>query len=179
MNVGNWPNSEQMKTDTKQLIEIVGIFGVVASLVFVGMQFVFDRRVAIAGQYQSRAELRVQGILGQLDNEDLISDRANGWEQNRPGWWNEEIEHIFVQSEDSMATIARRQAQWEIFAVNMDNNYYQYKQGLLEEHIWEDFRQSITDVMRNPMRKAYYVNLSLPSLDEVIDEIVVEIDDSE
>ena len=42
-----------MKTDMKQIIEILGMFAVVASLIFVGQQLMLDRRVAIAHQSQS------------------------------------------------------------------------------------------------------------------------------
>lgn len=45
-----------MKASKKELVEIVGIFAVVASLIFVGMQLQLDRKVALAEQYSNRAE---------------------------------------------------------------------------------------------------------------------------
>ena len=45
-----------MRTSKKDIVEIVGIFAVVASLIFVGMQLMLDRKVALAEQYFNRAE---------------------------------------------------------------------------------------------------------------------------
>ena len=45
-----------MKGSKKELVEIVGIFAVVASLILVGMQLQLDRKVALAEQYSNRAE---------------------------------------------------------------------------------------------------------------------------
>ena len=45
-----------MNAKQKEVVEIVGIFAVVASLIFVGMQLMLDRKVALAEQYFNRAE---------------------------------------------------------------------------------------------------------------------------
>ena len=45
-----------MKIDNKALVELVGVLTVTASLVFVGMQLMLDRKVAIAEQYFNRTE---------------------------------------------------------------------------------------------------------------------------
>ena len=45
-----------MKTSKKELAEIVGIFAIVASLIFVGLQLRLEHKVAMADQYFNRAE---------------------------------------------------------------------------------------------------------------------------
>ena len=47
-----------MQSDTRKILEIVGVLSVVASLLFVGMQLLLDRRITTAEQYQNRAESR-------------------------------------------------------------------------------------------------------------------------
>ena len=41
-------------------MQVVGIFSVVASLVFVGLQMIQDREIALAGQYQERSAIAVE-----------------------------------------------------------------------------------------------------------------------
>jgi hypothetical protein len=168
-----------MSIDKRSVLELMGVLSVVASLIFVGMQLMLDRRVAIAGQYQNRSDLRLQSVLSQFENSDYIQDIAKSWEIDRPGWWNDEIESNFTRGKDSMSAIVRRTLRWETFAVNMDNNYYQYGQGLLENHIWANYRQQIKNILiDDSARRAYYAELSvtLPSLSELLIKLTEEID---
>ncbi len=41
-------------------MQVVGIFAVVASLIFVGLQMIQDREIALAGQYQERSATAVE-----------------------------------------------------------------------------------------------------------------------
>ncbi len=41
-------------------MQVVGIFAVVASLIFVGLQMIQDRKIALAGQYQERSAMAVE-----------------------------------------------------------------------------------------------------------------------
>jgi hypothetical protein len=164
-----------MKISNTRIIELLGIFGVVASLVFVGMQLMLDRRIAIADQYQARTELRMQILLGQFENDGFIRDFAARWETNRPNWWNAEVENAFVEFDVSMAFLFRLTISREMYLITMDNNYYQYQQGLLEQSVWDGMREVLGRSERNSMLRAFSQGLNLPSLNEVIDEISTEI----
>ena len=43
-----------------------------------------------------------------------------------------------------------------MFIVLMQNNYYQYEQGFLEEEVWSDMRQTLKDSLREPYNKRTY-----------------------
>ncbi len=50
-------------------MQVVGIFAVVASLVFVGLQMMQDREIALAGQYQERSATAVEYWNGLAQSE--------------------------------------------------------------------------------------------------------------
>ena len=167
-----------MKIESRQLIEIIGIFGVIASLIFVGMQLLLDRRIAIANQYQTRAELRLQAEQSQFQNENYIAVEAARWESQRPPWWDDEVEKIYRESGESMLNIRRDLLAFDNFRIIMDNNIYQYKQGLLEEENWLSFRQSIKNVLQTDSIRSAYLSRtsSLSNLDEMVRELNAEIE---
>ena len=164
-----------MKIDTRLAIEIIGILSVVASLVFVGMQLVLDRRVAVAEQFQNRAELRLQFRLGQFENDKFMQDLAKNWENNRPRWWNEDVEAAFIQENEPMETWVRRSTAWELFLITIDNNCFQHQSGMLEDDMWLSMRETLKRQQRNPVREAFHQGISLPCLNSVFDEISTEI----
>lgn len=59
-----------MKTSKKYIVEIAGIFAVVVSLIFVGMQLQLDRKVALADQYFNRAESAKADRRALLESDD-------------------------------------------------------------------------------------------------------------
>ena len=76
-----------MKTNQARLFEFIGVIAVVLSLLFVGMQLMFDRRVAMGEQYFNRAEARRADIRSRIESDAYMSDRVNRWENgDRPGW---------------------------------------------------------------------------------------------
>ena len=61
-----------MKREVVQdLIQSLGMIGIIGSLIFVGLQMQQTQRIAIAGQVQARAEIAVDrtlsGLEGNLD----------------------------------------------------------------------------------------------------------------
>ena len=59
-------------TKLKDWIEVVGIFALVASLVFVGMQMKQTQDIAIAEQYQARAIYGADHVSAFAENETLL-----------------------------------------------------------------------------------------------------------
>ena len=57
-----------MKREVVQdLIQFLGMIGIIGSLIFVGLQMQQTQRIAIAGQVQARAEMAVDRILSGLE----------------------------------------------------------------------------------------------------------------
>ena len=57
-------------------MQIIGIFALVASLIFVGLQMKQSQDIAIAAQYQSRADTALEYYLAQMQSDQALSSRG-------------------------------------------------------------------------------------------------------
>ena len=154
-----------MRLIRSQIIEIVGLISVVASLLFVGFQLYLDRKLAIATQYAARAESVKSDYRAQLESEAYLSAQGVLWRNgNRPPWWTEEmekrIESAGYTAEQFMALYRNN----EMTIVQFDNLYFQYQQGFLSEDFWNSTLDTIRFVVStNEITAAIYLN-RLPRL---------------
>ena len=102
----------------KEIAELVGLAAIIASLVFVGLQLKQSQEIALANQYQARAEATQQLSLTHLEagyvpfTPELRRGVENG-----------------ASTEDVQTML------W--LWIQMDNHYYQYQNGFLEEDAWQ------------------------------------------
>ena len=104
----------------ERIINVIGILGVIGSLIFVGLQMEQSQKIALAAQQQSRTEVLVD-IIGGFDEGgssfvEYISGIIDG-----------------TYSED---TTTVRDATWQIWML-YENDFLQYKLGLMDPKIWE------------------------------------------
>ena len=122
-----------MKISNRQLAELIGIISVVASLIFVGLQLMLDRQVAIAAQFHNRSELGHNDLVSRFENEPYIRMQAqqleNGFE---PTWWNPEIEKYRSERKLTLEDIVRLELLLRNEFLRYNNNYYQYSRGLID-----------------------------------------------
>ena len=70
---------------------IIAAIAVVASLVFVGMQLMLDRKVAIAEQYFNRTESVKEDRRMKMVSEAYLQYKEEAWAiGRRPQYWNED-----------------------------------------------------------------------------------------
>ena len=163
-----------MRIDKRQFIEIVGILGVIASLLFVGMQLVLDRRVSLGVQYHARAESRMSTLRAELESEAVISDMVYRWESGiKPPWWNEELETEFESY--PIQGLVVRIIQDNISREQIENIYFQYKQGLYPESEWQQIRSQLKSFLRQPLKRAVFPNGSA-EWQNLLNELIAEID---
>ena len=167
-----------MKINQKILFELASVFAVSASLLFVGMQLYLDRQVALSEQYFNRAESRMETLRNQLASEDFIDSRVEDWERGiRPGWWNENMQ-VAKDVENNALSVRSLQIKiisTELSIVSLDNIYYQYNQGLIEEEIWQGLRNNLKNTLRNPSIRYYYLSSPLP-ITSLYEQLILEID---
>ena len=63
--------------DWKSIAELVGIAAIVASLVFVGLQLKQSQEIAIAEQYQNRADAALEFWISMAQSDATIAHWAN------------------------------------------------------------------------------------------------------
>ena len=113
-------------------LEVIGIFGVIASLVFVGLQLQQDRAIAMAGAFQERSAMYAEAMHALAANENaqraMIKSRGMDPEAsvNLPGTEGPVTALELVAAQQAMSAMA----------VLGDNSFYQYQAGFLPEEHW-------------------------------------------
>lgn len=169
-----------MKTSTKDIAEIVGICAIVISLIFVGIQLMLERKVALAEQYFNRAESVKEDYRTAL----LSTEHFRALEED----WALTGEHYYLgrnwkemeQVKDGTRRISSIETRWlidRLSIVGYDNLYFQYKQGLLDEETWAGLRANLKRAMAySEMTRDNYVSGARPNLKPVIAEILKELE---
>ncbi len=104
-------------------LETIAIFGVIASLIFVGLEMRQSQRIALSAAYQARADSSMTLRMASLDSETLQSAKAKlgqgmGLDQLTPE------EAIVVRD------------RWNAQLVYLENMHYQYVSGFISEEQW-------------------------------------------
>ena len=170
----------KLKTSKKDIVEIAGIFAVVASLIFVGMQLYLDRKVALADQYFNRAESAKADRRALLESDYYMQYMEELWALGEPPpFWDDDWE-IAARVKDG--TISVRSAEAAIKAHQMsiigyDSVYFQYQQGLLDEELWKSLRSTLKGRMaRNDMVREVYSRFARSTIRPEVEEILREIE---
>ncbi len=166
--------------DTAKLndwMQVFGIFALVASLVFVGMQMRQEHEIARVMIYQSRASNAAEILASAASNPDAavaVINTAFG-DPNKPiqmdGW------AAPITAKDIY--LGRLQAQ--SFLTLTDNSFYQYQNGFLPEDHWQSVRSTVKNVLSDMPFIRYHVETTLderrPAFREELIKMLAEIDD--
>ena len=110
-------------------MQVVGIFALVASLVFIGLQMKQSQEIALAAQYHARAETTQVMWMAMLESDrsfELIQDKTYA---------------ELTPAEQSTMINATHWA-W----IQYDNHYYQYNAGFLDNEAWDGLSRRIQDL---------------------------------
>ena len=110
-------------------LQIIGTFGVVASLIFVGMQMKQTQEIALASTYNARASQTVEAESTGMGTPQHFSARAKIYSGRRDELTAEE----YVAMEHELT----------VFLTIFENNHYQYEMGFLPEEHW---RKNLKDL---------------------------------
>ena len=120
-------------------MQVVGIFALVASLVFVGMQMQQDREIARVMIYQSRASTLAELSIAAASSPEAMSAAVKS-SFGDPG--------KEIQMDDWPVPITAQDMVLGTFQVNAfmaiaDNSFYQYQQGFLPAEHWASVKSSL------------------------------------
>ena len=104
-------------------LQIIGTFGVIASLLFVALQLKQSHEIALATQYQSRSQAAMDFWIGEVQ-----SGLASGPYYRH---FNEEM-----TERDRRASYNRVQWRWQM----LDNSHFQYQAGFIDDETWQVFQ---------------------------------------
>jgi hypothetical protein len=153
----------------REWLEIVGLFSVVASLVFVGLQMKQSHEIALSQASQARTAMSVETIISTAENSLFASASAKGQrgEEQSP--------------EEQAAT-----SQYAIAILfSYEDQYFQFSNGFLAEERWLASKEGLKRLMRDastiPVRRAYEraPTRYSKSFQEVVDGLITEVDGTE
>lgn len=162
---------------SKDIAEMIGIAAIVLSLIFVGLQMKQSQEIAIAAQYQERANTANDVLLSFMENAkgEIVGDPPEF--ASRMDFPNEFAHFVGTMDPSELErTVFRFQALMTLY----DNNLFQYEAGFLDEGSWLAFRNRMRVVLSSPFNRAYYRSTSLqyrPEFREVADQVIAEIDE--
>lgn len=130
-------------TKLNDWMQVVGIFAVVASLIFVGLQMRQTQKISLSQAYQSRTAAAAEWNSALAANPSALSalrKSASGVNDD-----------ITTEEYDAL----RRSLIGAVYLY--DNAHYQYQQGFVSEGFWQTTRASLKNFMTNPVANAVFM----------------------
>lgn len=154
-------------TKLNDWLEVIGIFAVVASLIFVGLELRQAQVISMAQAYQERAIAASEWSTTLVANPVAVSAYLKITAGHQRG---DELtdEERYVGRHTHVA----------LFHL-YDNAHYQFLNGLLSEEVWSMVRENLKRSMRRPFSREIYVSRSeyaRPTFRAVVEELEREID---
>ena len=131
-------------------LQLVGMVAIVASLLFVGLQLKLSQDIAIAAQYQARADAITGNVgdvlqsgpgmrvVGRNTLENILS--SNDIPANLKAYASEQpVEELAYRGLTAYRSLKGR-----------DNLYFQYQAGFLTEEAWDALRVEFRRELHNP-----------------------------
>lgn len=150
----------------REWAELVGIAAIVASLIFVGLQLKQSQDIAIAGQYHERTALTVQNFNSELENGDLRV-------------WARAFRDVEFNEEVSVEDKGRAYLRISAYIIMLDNHYYQYQAGFLDEETWQTHLGGLRHLATRLPEFRYFIENRVlpvrPTFWEIADEILAEV----
>ena len=115
-------------------LQVIGLFGVIASLIFVGLQMMQDREIALSAIYQERATSVTEFYTNIATDEVARQAMAKVTSGKGADLTPDEL------AAQQMIAIAGKQL--------TDNSHYQYEQGFASEDHWIQIRSTLKDRVR-------------------------------
>lgn len=123
-------------------MQVVGIFAVVASLVFVGLQMKQDQEIALSNAYQARASTIIEMVTTNATNQ-----------QGLTAWYASDSEAIDALTPEQVHAGTHMAL---ALMLAYDNMFFQFENGFISEDGWIAGRTDMKDSMRNLFLRQYF-----------------------
>ncbi len=140
-------------------LQVIGMFGLIASLIFVGMQIRQDRQIALSSIYQARSDASVEYAMSVTNSPEVLNAIAK----------------IYSNKSDEL-TLQEAVALEYLLGANMtmfENNHQQYLAGFLSQEHWQRNLEELRCELDWPGAKQLVSGWDYrESFEKVLDEII-------
>ena len=146
------------KPDINTLMQLLGLIGVAASLIFVGLELRQSQQIAIAGQVQARNQAFLNLYTTTIGEDPIARSLfADGFQG--PASDPTKISEAEYDVWNSIKS-------WQI--VSLQNAFQQYEMGLLPESVWQQVSSRIKGHYSNCWVRPIFLNLVVPSMTDYL-----------
>ena len=141
-------------------LQIIGLFGLIGSLIFIGLQMKQDREIALSEIWQARTAVLIEHSSSAASNEILLSAFAKSASGRL-------AEITPIEEQAGRFFMWREMYLWE-------NSHYQYTLGYVPDEHWMRVRGGIKITLQDPFRGRFMREISprmRPSFTAVFEEI--------
>lgn len=146
-------------------LQVVGLFGVIASLIFVGLQMKQDRDIALSQAYQARSD-QITAIMAEFGTDPAIQSAMAKFDSKRP-------QDITPEEREAVSL-------WIGAIFNFyENIHFQYLNGFIDEEHWEKSRTGLKNLLVDEFPRARFRNEMSSwrrSFRALAEELITEID---
>ncbi len=165
-------------TNWTDIVELVGIAAIVASLVFVGLELRQSHQIAIAAEYQDRAASVIEQYNAQIQSDTVLSVVGKPlYEAIRSADFPDEYRYLYegyTVEQLGFRTISTLNS-----LTAFDNIYLQYQSGFISDESWQAFRYRLRRTLESPITRRVFEkdpNWYRASYRQLCNEIITEID---
>ena len=144
------------KIPIENLIQLLGMVGIIGSLIFVGLEMQQTQRIAIAAAQEARMNAN-RGYIRSMQESNLDAQSVF-WEQN----------FDYDYSPQEIGYRNSMHEQWFL----MENDFYQFQTGLMDRVTWESKRGAIGRIFNRCNARDIYESRkgsSTPEFREIIE----------
>ncbi len=158
-------------------MQIIGIFALVASLIFVGLQMKQSQDIAIADQYQVRTAHVIESLSAQIQSEQALSTTAKRVSDGvLSGLFPITIKNL-IDAEGAEAA-AYQFLRYRSMTTTYDNALFQYEAGFMTMESWLAVRARLKSTLSKEVYAAFYGSETFrfrASFQDVCSELLAEI----
>ena len=146
-------------------LQVIGLFGVIASLIFVGLQIKQDREIALTERFNARSVASMQLYMDMADNPVLRSAKAKLFKGEKDQLTEDEQSALGYLSQAALTSY--------------ENTHFQSLNGFIDEEHWDRTVARIkSDIANGNLRREYDNSRDQwrKSFQAVMDELIDEVD---
>ena len=150
--------------DMNSVMQLLGLVGVAASLIFVGLELRQSQQIAIAGQVQARNQAFLDLYTTTMGEDPIARSLfADGFQGPTADPTN---------ISDAEYDVWNSIKNWQI--MSLQNAFQQYEMGLLPDSVWEQVSSRIKNQYSNCYVRSIFLNVAIPSLAEYLNTLPQE-----
>ena len=158
-------------------LQIIGIFALVASLIFVGLQIKQEHEIARVQIYQERTSAAVETFISAASSPDAMAASI----KSAFGDPDQQIEVDGWAGPISAQDMVLGIFQVDAFMARADNSHYQYQEGFLPSEHWEGVRATVRASAISTPFLLFRMKASLdsrrPGFREELEKIIAEVEE--